>query len=155
VQGLSGARYYPVPHNDNAGAIRINLAGRDPHGIVSRGQEYDQVCRELAGRLLRIRDASGNKPLVSEVIRIHDQFNGPWLDLMPDLLVVWNRRADVSEITSPDIGRLVNKSDNHRTGDHSRRGLVISSNPFGHDKEMTLDPTQVTPILLEAAKRTA
>ncbi|MFW2439305.1 MAG: alkaline phosphatase family protein [Arenicellales bacterium] len=155
VKTLSGARYFSVPHNDNAGCIRINLTGRDPHGVVSQGQEYDDLCSELTERLLLLRDASGDVPLVSKIVKLHDHYSGPSLDLMPDLMVIWNREADVSAVSSSEISKLINRSTSIRTGDHSTRGLLISSLPINVKSAVPLTPLEVTPILVQAVNYTA
>ncbi len=155
VRNLSGTRFFTVPHNDNAGAIRINLSGRDPHGVVAEGDEYDDLCRDLIERLMLIRDASGKIPLVKEVIKMHDYLNGPYLDLMPDLFVIWNREADVSEVSSPEIGKLVRKSSSARTGDHSTRSMLVSDRKVCSDLTAPLAPDEVTQILLQGIEMAA
>lgn len=153
LKGRSGARYFSIPHNDNAGAIRINVAGRDPHGVVPPGRPYEELCAELTDRLLQVRDATGRKPLVSRVVKTHEVFSGPQLETLPDLMAVWNRDADTSAAVSPDFGRLVSPRTSHRSGDHSIHGLVISDMPLTTDQDRPLYPAEVTPLLLEAARR--
>lgn len=152
VDGRSGRRYFAVPHNANAGAIRINLADRDPSGTVAPGQDYDDLCQELGERLLRLRDASGARSLVREVIKLHDHYSGPRLTGLPDLLAVWNRGADVSRVSSPEIGTISRPAYNVRTGDHSKFGLLISDRPLASNLTTPLTPTQVTPILRSAVE---
>jgi predicted AlkP superfamily phosphohydrolase/phosphomutase len=152
LKGRSGARFFSIPHNDNAGAIRINVAGRDPHGIVPPGRAYDDLCIELTERLLQLRDASGTRPLVSRVVKTHEVFSGPQLDTLPDLMAVWNRDADTSAACSPDIGRVTSPGSSHRSGDHSTHGLLISDLALDAEHERPLFPAEVTPLLLEAAR---
>ena len=42
-------RSFQVPNNDAYGGIRINLAGREPGGLVSPGKEYDDYCSGTDG----------------------------------------------------------------------------------------------------------
>jgi predicted AlkP superfamily phosphohydrolase/phosphomutase len=155
AQAQAGHRYFTVPHNDNAAAIRINLAGRDPYGIVAEGQAYLELCEELSQRLLKLRDATGERAAVGEVVKVHERYSGPEIGRLPDLLVVWNRDADLSAVGSDDIGFFHKEYESLRSGDHSPRGLVLS------DKQLTavppgrIDPTQVTPILVGAAQAKA
>lgn len=153
VQVREGVRYFTVPHNDNAGAVRINLAGREQHGVVQPGGEYDAVCEDLARRLLGLRDAGGRLPAVSEVVRVHAHYDGPELDRLPDLLVIWNREADLQTIGSTDVGEFHNERVTHRSGDHSQRGLLLSDRSLEAAPRGTLDPMQVTPVLLCAVNR--
>ena len=155
LQGASRRPYYSVPHNDNAGAIRLNLVGREPHGVVTRGDDYDWLCARLSEQLLRIKDASGNIPLVSEIIKTHDCYGGPEVEVLPDLLVIWNREADVREISSPEIGTLRNPNKSVRSGDHSTRGLLICDSWITTANTWPINPAEVTAIVLASARRQA
>ena len=155
VQIASRRPYYSVPHNDNAGAIRLNVAGREPYGTVPSGKAYDELCARLSAQLLQIKDASGNLPLVSQIIKTHDHYVGPEVEVLPDLMVVWNRNADVREISSPEIGTLRNPGNNVRSGDHSTRGLVICDSPITTADTSPINPAEVTAIILESARRQA
>jgi predicted AlkP superfamily phosphohydrolase/phosphomutase len=151
MRARSGLRYFSVPHNDNAGAVRINLEGREPTGIVSPA-EYDELVERLCGQLLEIRDASGNEPLIAEIVKVRCDYSGPELDRLPDLLLTWNRAADVRAVSSPDIGTINNKYPGIRTGDHSTRGLLIANFPPGVPFSPPLDPMQAGSLLVDAAE---
>ncbi len=154
VRRRAGHRYGMLPHNDDASAIRINLAGREPHGLVP-AEAYGTTCDELEERLLALTDASAERPAVSEVIRVHRQYAGPALDRLPDLLVVWNRTADLRCIRSREFGEFHGHVDSMRTGDHSRRGLMLSDRAFGDAPAGPLSPMQVTPLLNAAVRARA
>ena len=84
--------YFAVPCNDNAGAIRINLAGREPKGRVATGEIYERTVTGLCDALAEIRDSAG-RPAVSEFVR------NPVKDIgsstaLPDVLAIWNRECD-------------------------------------------------------------
>ena len=107
---------FTVPHNDLAGAIRINLEGREPHGLV-RPAHYDRFCAELTHKLMQIVNVDTGRPIVREVMRTRDIYAGPFVDDMPDLLVHWVREKPIREAASPDIGRVRGPLP-HRSGDH-------------------------------------
>lgn len=155
VKTKAGHRFYTVPHNDDASAVRINVIGREEHGIVAPGDEYDKVCDDLTERLLNLTDASKKQPAIKEVIRVHKNYQGPAIEQLPDLLVVWNRAADLSAIHSEAHGVFRKEEDPTRTGDHSRRGLVLSDQPIDSAPNGLLSPMQVTPILVGAVQRLA
>ena len=46
----AGRRFFAIPNNDIYGAIRLNLAGREPRGRV-RKDEVERVCAELEREL--------------------------------------------------------------------------------------------------------
>ena len=155
TQAKAGCRYFTVPHNDNAAAVRINVLGRDEHGVVPGGKAYEELCEELSQRLLALRDATRCTGAVSEVIKVHEHYHGAEIDRLPDLLVVWNRNADLSAVGSDDIGFFHKAIESHRTGDHSQRGLVLSDRAIALAPASPIGPTQVTPILVDAARACA
>jgi hypothetical protein len=71
------------------GQIWINLAGREPLGIVASGEEYDQTCqtlvRSLPGKLL---DPQNGEPVIERVYRRDDLYQGAYLFRAPDLVVI-------------------------------------------------------------------
>ena len=85
--------------------------------------------------------------MVKDVIKLHDHYDGPELDRLPDLLVVWDRDADTSAASSPDIGVVKGESPSVRTGDHSKHGMLISDQPLHTELPDPVAPTQVTSII--------
>lgn len=109
------------------GHIRINLQGRDLHGIVEP-ESYDQVCEEIIDILSRLQDGRSGKLLVKEVIRTR-KFpldNDPKLP-DPDLVVVWHTIA-TDLVDSPDIGRIGPITYN-RPGGHREHGFLMAKGP--------------------------
>ena len=146
----AGQRYFALPNNDNAGAVRISLKGREADGLVEPGAEYDALCGEINERLMTIRDATGETPIVSEIVKVRSDYDGPNLDLLPDLFVVWNRNAATASIHSPDIGTLENISFGVRSGDHTQFGMLIASDGLAESLPSTLDPIGVNKVLAAA-----
>ncbi|MCM5571522.1 alkaline phosphatase family protein [Burkholderiaceae bacterium FT117] len=109
------------------GRIRINLRGRDPHGIVEPG-DYDALCTEIEGHLRRLRDARSGEPLVKAVYRTRRDSlaDDPKLPEF-DLDVLWHERiTDV--VDSPDFGRI-GPFPHFRAGTHWNRGFVAAAGP--------------------------
>ena len=68
-------------------SIYINLAGREGGGIVKRGDEYDQLCREIPAKLEPLKDPDNGSPVVHKIYRGSKVYNGgPLMDKAPDLL---------------------------------------------------------------------
>ncbi|MEL6501219.1 MAG: nucleotide pyrophosphatase, partial [Cyanobacteria bacterium J06623_1] len=109
------------------GHIRINLKGRDRHGIVEP-EAYDQVCDEIIDVLSRLRDGRSGKLLVKDVIRTRKSplDRDPKLP-DPDLVVVWHTIA-TDLIDSPDIGRIGPITYN-RPGGHREHGFLMAKGP--------------------------
>ena len=66
--------------------IFVNLKGREPHGVVEPGQPYDALRDRLAAELLALRDPDTNEQVVQAVYRREELYEGPFLDLLPDLV---------------------------------------------------------------------
>jgi predicted AlkP superfamily phosphohydrolase/phosphomutase len=116
---------------DLGGYVRINLAGREAHGIVPR-EGLDELCARIADGLMSFRDATTGEPLVEQVHRRDDLFEtGPCSDLLPDLVVRWkDSSARIHEaIVSDRFGRIERATPgripNARSGNHRGEGLVI------------------------------
>lgn len=49
--------------------IYVNLKGRQPHGIVEPGQQYESVCKQIVNILQSVRDAETGDPVVAMALR--------------------------------------------------------------------------------------
>lgn len=126
----SRRRCFPLSSNTDAGTIRVNLAGRDPHGLIQPGAEYDAFCTALAEDLLALRNLDTDEPVVEQVLRVDQTYPGPNnARLAPDLVISWNRSAPIEHIGSPKIGTLRARYTGNRTGDHSRNTLFLIQGP--------------------------
>jgi hypothetical protein len=62
-------RCFALPHNDLAGAVRVNLSGREPSGRIQPGPHYDAFFAELRRDLLDVRNLDTGRPIATEVLR--------------------------------------------------------------------------------------
>jgi len=130
------------------GHIRINLKGREQHGIVE-AEDYDQVCRELEDILYRLVDGRTGKPLVKQVVRtrMNPLDTDPKLP-DPDLVVCWHE-IPTDVVDSPDVGRIGPISLN-RPGGHRARGFMMLQGP-GIEAGTVVDdgaPIDLAPTIL-------
>ncbi|HKW14483.1 MAG TPA: alkaline phosphatase family protein [Candidatus Krumholzibacteria bacterium] len=123
---LASRKYFSMPNNDAYGAIRLNLAGREPNGRVSRA-EFDSVCQSLERDLLAFKNVETGEPVVRRVWRANEFYRGPLMDHLPDLIVEWNRDTPVSRIHSEKTGEITGTYQKCRTGDHSANGIFFMS----------------------------
>jgi predicted AlkP superfamily phosphohydrolase/phosphomutase len=112
---------FEFPTQDPWGGIRINLVGRESHGLVQPGQECEEFMEHLIGELHQLVDGRSGKPMVAEIIRSRDLDLGGNADDWPDLIIRWALASSVS-IESPTVGRI---------------DPVYSSRKGEHDVEMT------------------
>jgi predicted AlkP superfamily phosphohydrolase/phosphomutase len=138
-------RCYAVPNNDVFGAIRVNVVGREPHGRVQPGEEYERFCDELERDLRALVNVDTGRRLVRRVIRTEVAYPGESVDDLPDLLIEWDRSAPISTIHSPKIGTIRGEWTGNRTGDHQASGLLIARG-FGVERERLARAVDVTQI---------
>jgi predicted AlkP superfamily phosphohydrolase/phosphomutase len=132
---------FPVNNGLVAGGIRLNLVGREPHGILESGAVAEAFCDELIADLLGIMDERTGNPLVRRVIRTARLYDGEYLSHLPDLLVEWNDAiptgstivSDGAGATvrakSPKTGIIEGVNRYGRTGEHRSKGLFIAIGP--------------------------
>ena len=125
----AGRRALAVPNNDSVGAIRINVVGRDKYGIVQPGEEYERVCREISDALYEIRDPKSGRKVVKHVTFTHQEYQGPYLDQLPDLTVLWDQSFPWDSVQSVRFGTLHLRRQDARSGSHSPHGFLLMHGP--------------------------
>lgn len=123
-------RFFQVPNNELIGAVRVNLVGREPRGVVQPGHEYDALLGELTSELLSLEDAErSGRRLVRRILRTDDVHRGPLRHMLPDLLIDWDRAAPITAARSDTIGIVRGAYVGSRSGDHRPTGLVAVAGP--------------------------
>lgn len=115
------------------GNIFINLQGRDPHGVVPP-ERYDEVVASIKQQLLALTDPDDGKPVVSEVYRADELYDGDLLEYAPDIVVRWRDEqyfpnegtADDHEIFTPRYREYMNWP---TTGNHRLEGIFFAHGP--------------------------
>ncbi|MFN8039334.1 MAG: alkaline phosphatase family protein [Acidimicrobiales bacterium] len=120
--------WFSIPNNTVTGAIRINVAGREPAGVVDPA-EYDRACELISRRLREVVDVDTGRPLVTDVVRVDRAMRRRDGDGLPDLLVEWDHATLVERVWSPHLGTVVAPYEHWRTGDHHRRGRLFVVGP--------------------------
>jgi predicted AlkP superfamily phosphohydrolase/phosphomutase len=73
--------YFPV--------LRINLKGRQPHGIVEPGKHYEEVRDRLIGELEAWRHPKTGARIVEKAYRREEVYSGPCLEQAADVIPKW------------------------------------------------------------------
>jgi len=100
--------------------LYLNVEGREGQGIVRPGEERDALAREIAQRLLAVRDPQNGRQVISDVYLAKQSYSGPEVDRAPDLIIGYNYgyrgswQAAVGQYTKT----LVDDNDNVWSGDH-------------------------------------
>jgi predicted AlkP superfamily phosphohydrolase/phosphomutase len=69
------------------GSIYLNVKGREPEGIVEPGQEYEEVREEIIQLAREFVHPETGEPLIGEILKREDVYEGPYLDRAPDLIL--------------------------------------------------------------------
>jgi predicted AlkP superfamily phosphohydrolase/phosphomutase len=144
--GLS--RCFPLANGLAVSGVRLNLAGREPRGLLAP-EDADRFCAELETDLLAIVDDITGERLVRRVIRTRELYAGERLDALPDLLVEWSDAvahgttalgdgaAARVRARSPKIGVIEGTNDYGRSGEHRPGGWFVAAGPDARAMRMT------------------
>jgi predicted AlkP superfamily phosphohydrolase/phosphomutase len=122
----SKTRAFTLP-TDLEGCIRINLKGREPHGIVEPGRQYRELCEEIRARLGALTNPGNGAPAVRRVWIRNEVFPGERQEQLPDLIVTWNDEAPFSALASPYFGCIEADNRDPRPGTHSPSGFLLAA----------------------------
>lgn len=140
------------------GNLFVNLAGREPHGIVRRGAEYEAVRDELIAKLLALRDPCSDLPPVAAALRPEELFSGPQLQYAPDVIVDW-RNGEYMPAEQHQFGGAIfcqrwrEYMSWPTSGSHRHNGIFFAAGP-GIAQRGRLDALRLidlAPTLLHAA----
>ena len=110
------------------GYIRLNIKGRERDGCLDRAEAADYV-NWLKARLLEIKVADRDTPLLRAIHDVHDRFAGERRDYLPDLILDYAPDEPVTAIRSPAIGRLEAHLGTGRGGNHCGDAFMIVAGP--------------------------
>jgi predicted AlkP superfamily phosphohydrolase/phosphomutase len=109
--------------------IFVNLRGRQSHGIVNPGAEYEELLARIERDLRDVRHPVTGEPYFAEMYRPADLYSGPFLAEAADLLPLprdWrNQGYGVHDFAS---NRWLEPSPD-RTGTHRMDGILLFSGP--------------------------
>jgi len=109
-----------------AGMIFINLAGREPEGIVKPGAEYESVRDEIISRLREFRDPNTGERIINEIYKKEELFDGPFCERGPDIVYFPNDpRYIVFSSFSFSSHRLIRDPGHYITGQHRMDGIFL------------------------------
>jgi predicted AlkP superfamily phosphohydrolase/phosphomutase len=123
---------FRVGHNEMSGAVRLNVAGREPCGRVRSGNEWKRVCEALEKEFFALVDPGDGRPIVRAVLRAGRDFDGAHVDLLPDMLIVWRRDAPISGARSETVGTVTAPAPRYRRGNHVAGGIAFGTSCDGN-----------------------
>jgi predicted AlkP superfamily phosphohydrolase/phosphomutase len=75
----------------NVGQIHLNVAGREPQGIVEQGEQYESVRNEIMARLWELRDPETGEKVIQEIYRREEVYQGEKLAEAADIVFIPTR----------------------------------------------------------------
>jgi predicted AlkP superfamily phosphohydrolase/phosphomutase len=145
----SKTQVYAMPSVGNS-HLRINLAGRDPLGIVSPGAQFHSVLTQTAAHLRALLNPATGERAVEDLYFPSTQFQGPRSSELPDIAIVWNPNSPIDALASQAIGTISGKPTEGRTGNHRPDGFALFSGPSYSARGQIVngDPRQIAPAIL-------
>ena len=132
--------YYPIT------GVWVNLAGRQPKGVVAPGAEYERLRDELIASLAGLRHPETGVPLVVGAWRREDVFQGPHTADAPDVIVEtaagYHGGFDLDHLVTDVPEALLRQV----SGSHVFEGIFVAAGgPFR--RGIVLDPPSVADVL--------
>jgi predicted AlkP superfamily phosphohydrolase/phosphomutase len=127
----SRTRAYRFNMYHPAEGIEINLKGRQPEGTVTSGAEFESLVADIIAALRQATDAETGQPIVAEAYRKEEIYDGPYLDIAPDLVVVLGaeHKAGV-ESAGPATGPVsLEELPRDHSGVHTMDGILVARGP--------------------------
>lgn len=111
------------------GTIWVNLKGREPDGIVEQGQQYEDVCRQVAEGIRELRTPDG-RTVAEEVCLKSELYDGPLTDSLPDVVFGTGECGlTVSKRFGMAAGDLFEPDPSGSTGMHDRHAFLLVAGP--------------------------
>ncbi|HUF22694.1 MAG TPA: alkaline phosphatase family protein [Vicinamibacterales bacterium] len=130
------------------GQIYFNLRGREGKGIVSPGQEYQQLADELSAALLTLQDPEDGTPIVRAVYKRDDVYSGEFLNNASDLQVGFHDGYRVSWQTtlggSPQ--GIVYPNMKKWSGDHGGYDYATTAGVLVSNRKLSGAPARIIDI---------
>ncbi len=129
------------------GQIYVNLKGREPGGIVSPGEEYDQVVDQLMAALEKLPHPETGEPLITDIHKKADVFDGPYIEGAADIIFsIQDYLYQSSVKMGLDSEGILGKSEYEDSGGHRPDGIVVMSGP-GIGKGVSITGAGIADIL--------
>jgi len=109
--------------------VRINLKGREPHGIVEPS-EYSALLDRIEADFHQLVDPESGQPIVERIERTREVFGAEASDTLPDLFVHWKPVPRfLRRVVHPRAELVQDEPEFFRDSDHTRYGFVAASGP--------------------------
>jgi predicted AlkP superfamily phosphohydrolase/phosphomutase len=132
------------------GWIRLNVAGREPEGLVAPGDEARGLADEIAHELSRLENADTGEPAVDGVLRQTDLGDGPRVRDLPDLTLRFPAGDLLRRVRHPRLGVWEEDLRDAPYTEHSGEGFLVAAGPGIRAGAATEGVTEDVPATLLA-----
>jgi predicted AlkP superfamily phosphohydrolase/phosphomutase len=143
----ASSKAFAVP-NDYSGAIRINLNGREPGGVVPV-EQYDTVCSKIESELKQLINPETGRRVVKDILRPKDLYPNDDLGDFPDLIVTWANDAPIASVTSGTVGLISRPFPERRSGAHRNDCFVVASRKLEPADENGVSLLDIAPTICD------
>lgn len=116
--------YAGLPTEDG---IWLNVKGREPWGVVEKGQEYESLREEIIQSLTNLRHPTTGEPLVSWAKRREEIHPGDYACRAPDIMLQF--APGIKMTPASGDGQLVEDVEHQGRGHHRREGILVAAGP--------------------------
>lgn len=128
------------------GQIYVNLKGREPFGIVNKGEEYEKVRDEIIQRLKELKDPDTDDYVIEKLVKKEEIYSGPYLDNAPDLFVFTkNEEYDCFALMAQNTDIFCDHF-KKQTGKHTLHGGIFVANGPEIELGMEVDGANIIDI---------
>jgi len=114
---------------DGSAGLRLNLAGREPAGIVRPGGDAQRTLEELTAAMLDLRCADTGRRLVARVARYEDLFDAAPYSGPAELFVQWEHVQRPRAVVSERTGEIAVPAERSLRSVHHSPGFVLGAGP--------------------------
>jgi predicted AlkP superfamily phosphohydrolase/phosphomutase len=111
----------------NVGQVYLNVMGREPHGCVQPGAEYERVREEIIAKLQTLRDPDTGELVVETIYRREEIYSGDFLEKAPDIVFL-PRRLEYFGFGEYEFGshKIIEPMRRGISGTHRMNGIFMA-----------------------------
>ncbi len=118
---------YGFHFGECCGSVVIHLRGRQRHGTIEAGEEYERLRSEIIGELEALRDPANGEPVCQAVWRREELYEGPHAEDAPDIVFLLEQDYKATyDLGGPIIDNVDETAVFARSGEHTRWGMCIA-----------------------------
>jgi len=126
----SATQAYRFPMYPPTEGIVINVAGRQPQGIVKSGEEFEQLREQILEQAKKLINPATGRPVVVSAYRCEDLYHGPHAELAPDIILILAEDYRGSANVHPPLITNIDPSSLSKVnGEHRMHGILLARGP--------------------------